>query len=133
MKITKDTMPFVTPDDDGIRPAGKPDECFYCQQKVGERHLWECVSVERKVLVKFELILEVDVPVSWDKEHIEFRYNRSRWCGSNIVDIVNRNFEKLDKENRCGCEILNKAEYMRDGDVLELSPWGNDRLEQKEG
>lgn len=28
--------PIVKKDDTGIRPAGKPDECFYCHSKVGE-------------------------------------------------------------------------------------------------
>ena len=27
------SCPLVDPKDDGIRPAGKPDECFYCNRK----------------------------------------------------------------------------------------------------
>lgn len=117
-KITKDNMPFVAPDDDGIRPAGKPDECFYCKQKVGDRHLWKCVAVDKKVLVKFELTLEDNVPVSWDREQIEFHYNKSSWCGSNIVELVKRNFDKLDAADNCGCNVMGEAKYIEDGDIV---------------
>jgi hypothetical protein len=126
-KITKDNMPFVTPDDNGIRPAGKPDECFYCKQKVGERHLWDCAAVDKKVLVRFELTLEVNVPVSWDREQIEFHYNESSWCGSNIVELVKRNFDKLDDADNCGCNVLGEAKYIKDGDIVEYCN-GNSEL-----
>ncbi len=35
-------FPLVDKNDDGIRPAGKPDQCFYCQQKVGSEHKKDC-------------------------------------------------------------------------------------------
>lgn len=41
--------PTVSADDPGIRPAGKPDECFYCHAKVGELHWPECCVVVKDV------------------------------------------------------------------------------------
>jgi hypothetical protein len=38
-----DNWPLVAPNDDGIRPAGPRDACFYCRQKVGQPHKPDCV------------------------------------------------------------------------------------------
>lgn len=78
--------PPVTPDDDGIRPAGPPDACLYCKQKVGDPHLAECVTVKRTVVVRMTVEYEVDVPQSWDKEQIEFHRNEGSWCANNALD-----------------------------------------------
>lgn len=78
--------PLVDPHDDGIRPAARPDECFYCQQKVGQPHKAECVIVTRKVKVCFTVDLELDEPFSWDA--IEFRYNDGSWCADSLIDML---------------------------------------------
>ena len=43
------SWPLVDVKDDGIRPAGSPDECFYCCQKVGQLHKLDCVIVEKLI------------------------------------------------------------------------------------
>lgn len=45
--------PLVDPNDDGIRPAGKPDECFYCNSKVGEEHGRQCCIVTKLVRLEY--------------------------------------------------------------------------------
>lgn len=72
-------IPSVLTNDDGIRPAGEPDECFYCHQKVGTPHREECVCVNKKVKVRAMIEYEVEVPFFWSKEDIEFHRNESSW------------------------------------------------------
>ena len=50
--------PLVDPKDDGIRPAGRPDECFYCRQKVGEPHGQKCVIVNKLVEMRVTATFE---------------------------------------------------------------------------
>ena len=87
--------PLVDPRDDGIRPAGSPDECFYCRQRVGKLHGPECVMVTKVVelAVRAELNDDKIVTGLWqlDELHcrdwvsIEFRYNESSWCAGNFL------------------------------------------------
>lgn len=86
--------PRVTVDDDGIRPAGRPDECFYCSQTVGDEHARDCVIVTRPIVMDICVDLPertlrgtwaLDVPHSWDEEMIRFRYGESTWCADNLL------------------------------------------------
>lgn len=58
------TFPIVTAADPGIRPAGKPDACFYCHRKVGEQHAESCVIVVKRVLLRYSFVVEAFVPWS---------------------------------------------------------------------
>src|SRR5688572_17000869 len=92
-------IPVVLPNDDGIRPARKSDECFYCQQKVGTSHHQDCVAIHKKVLVRAIVEYEIEVPYSWDKEQIEFQRNEGSWCASNMLQEL----ENLDTDEHCLC------------------------------
>lgn len=85
----------VKKDDKGIRPAGKPDECFYCHSKVGTNHERGCVITwnYRKEVLTAVVKFRVEVPEHWSREDIMRRYNESSWCVSNIF-----------KEDDCGCD-----------------------------
>ena len=63
-------MPLVHPQDDGIRSAGLPDECFYCKQKIGSPHLENCVAVKKKVRLRFLVETEVNLPYRWSEQEI---------------------------------------------------------------
>lgn len=115
-------MPFVTEDDDGIRPAGKPDECFYCKQKVGERHKSDCATVVKKVLLKVTVILEEEVPYHWGEEMINFRYNESSWCADNLRNMLDETIEKLNNKGGCLCPYT-EIEYLRDGEIGDEQPY----------
>lgn len=93
--------PNVQENDPGIRPAGKPDHCFYCGSKIGEKHKEDCVIVCKPTKLKAILYYEKDTPASWNKEQIEFRYNESCWCASNLHDQISRKLE--EDENICLC------------------------------
>lgn len=97
--VNEDTYPTfsITENDDGIRPAGKPDQCFYCLQNVGQEHEKGCVVTWRHKKVKLlaHVEFEGDVPEHWDNESILHRYNESTWCASNLADTFT--------DEDCGC------------------------------
>lgn len=90
----------ITENDDGIRPAGKPDECFYCRKSVGSEHEDGCVITWKHK--KVELVAKVEfteeVPEHWTKEDIIFRFNESTWCASNLFNRFHQSI------GGCGCE-----------------------------
>lgn len=86
--------PKVTANDDGIRPAGKPDACFYCGRSIGNPHKADCVMVQRLVELEFSLdvpgmekplLLRTKQPWLFGADHINFRFNESSWCASNLA------------------------------------------------
>lgn len=85
------SWPLVDPWDDGIRPAGLPDHCFYCGQRVGKPHGPHCVIVTKVVELRVR-VGDVEgpwittVPHAWDEEDIRYRYNDSTWCAGNLFD-----------------------------------------------
>ena len=86
--------PLVKENDCGIRPAGKPDECFYCKSKVGQPHKHNCVCVSKKVKLKATIEYIKEVPICWDKERIEFQFNGGTWCADNLIEDINNYIKK---------------------------------------
>lgn len=84
--------PLVDPKDDGIRPAGPPDACFYCRREVGQEHARDCVIVEKLVELRvFREDKEIGTwtlydPYHWDGWNSEFHKNESSWCAGNFLD-----------------------------------------------
>lgn len=108
----------------GPRPAGKPDECFYCRKKLGEKHRSDCVIIQKSVVVKMTLEVIIDVPRSWEKDSIEFRMNESSWCASSIIRDLNAWEARVDAEaeyapsgsgriGECLCPAF-EGEFIRD-------------------
>lgn len=95
--------PIVKRNDTGIRPAGKPDECFYCHSKVGEPHKFDCVTVVKRVKMRATIEYETNVPVSWDKAITEFYYNDGHWCANNIVNELQCYIDYLNENGSCLC------------------------------
>lgn len=87
------TCSFVGSQDDGIRPGGPQDACFYCGQKIGERHLFACVTqvVPRTYRVLLDGIdigsWSTDDPVSWDVRMRDFHKNEASWCANNVTHV----------------------------------------------
>lgn len=141
------TLPRVAVNDFGIRPAGKPDECFYCFQKVGMPHGQQCVMLQKQVL--FDCIFETDIgvlrarwkcwePYDWDAGMSEFHKRGSTWCASNVKDEW-ENFEFYDypsivkdpanyidaviESHACICQIfrVKRIDILDPGPRLKLS------------
>lgn len=80
----------VLTDDDGIRPAGEPDRCFYCRQKVGGKHATGCVMrcVPTRYLVVLNGVPSAEMlcwdPAEWDYQRRYDHYNIGTWCANNL-------------------------------------------------
>jgi hypothetical protein len=96
-----DGWPLVALNDDGIRPAGRSDECFYCRQRVGQPHQRDCVIVRKKVRVLHVFTVDVMVPHSDEPSTTEFHYNESSSCADNIL----RELERERQKRGCLCSI----------------------------
>lgn len=93
---------FVT-EDNGPRPAGKPDECFYCQQPLGGEHAQDCTLRLKVVMVKIELTMPRVVPASWDTEMVDFHLNDSSWCSDNIGNDIMCYLDAKEEGAPCLC------------------------------
>lgn len=99
-------MPLVLPNDDGISPAGRPDECFYCLQKVGTPHGEDCVCVTKRIRIAHTFVIEKDVPWSWSQELIE-EYGDGMSCASNVFwDIQDFVGSDVNGAINCCCGTL---------------------------
>lgn len=122
--------PVVLVDNPGMRPVGKPDECFYCRRRIGQPHGDECVIVVKKVkyLVRVggkdwdDLDGEVvgsftrDDPYHWTVHDCKFHKNGSSWCAGNAEEYIewldtpkSREIQsrlESQEEDGCTCSIL---------------------------
>ena len=103
-----------------VRPAGKPDECFYCNAKVGEQHKEDCVIRSRTVKVDFTIHMVMDVPECWDESNINFHYNDSSWCASNLLNELQRREENT---GRCLC-MITEAKYIGEATEEDEEEYG---------
>lgn len=117
-ELTTETFPLVAPNDNGIRPAGKPDECFYCRSKVGVPHKPDCVSVTKKVWVRYSFQLEIEVPHSWTEDDLEFHHNEGSWCANNSIDELTEAFR--GDGQACACASF-ECEYLETTDATPRS------------
>ena len=97
---------------DAIRPAGPPDQCFYCHMPMGELHHPSCTIPQRTVVVAFTFELVRKVPANWDREMIEFHMNDSSWCTSNLLPEL----ERLSDDEHCVCFAV-RGQYVREADA----------------
>lgn len=95
---------LVTPDN-GPRPAGSPNECFYCHRQLGQLHEDTCVILQKKIRIQAVIEFDDETVRSWDTNMIEFRLNESSWCASNIIPLLIKELERInesDEECLCG-------------------------------
>lgn len=100
-------MPLVHPHDDGIRPAGGPDHCFYCQQKVGSPHLESCVTLTKKVTMQLTIEFELDGVYQWTNEQIV----EAALANSSILEMA-EDYRVLD------CQIVGIADPGPNGHLM---------------
>ncbi len=98
--------PLVAKTDDGIRPAGAPDECFYCRRKVGQSHALDCTIVHKLVEYKVVAVLsdgttfsglwQREEPFEWDAAQMNFARNDSSWCANNFLGAADASASEKD-------------------------------------
>lgn len=111
-------FPLVSKNDDGIRPAGPPDTCFYCHRKVGEHHQFNCVTVSKRVRVRYSYELEIDIPWFWEADNFEFHRNDGSWCADNSFNELNAQSEIIEASGECWCNRF-QAEFI---EVVDDTP-----------
>ena len=102
--MSADPWPLVVEKDDGIRPAGPPDACFYCAQKVGQLHARDCVMVVK--VVRFRCTIEVDltVPHSWTREEIRSFHGRQFY--DEVWSTIFETDHRVDHPEVYRCEFV---------------------------
>lgn len=95
--------------DYGIRPAGNPDECFYCGTKKGGTHKEDCVIRSRTIVMKMEVEMVLTAPEDWDEDMCNFHKNEGGWCATNIISEL----ERMDNKMGCLCSVA-EFEYLRE-------------------
>lgn len=107
----------------GPRPAGKPDECFYCHEKVGGEHKPGCVLRQRTVVLRYSYEVVVPVPEDWNADMITFHRNESSWCADNSAIDINRR-----RSEGCWCQEFS-AEFVGEATAEEESRFELNLLE----
>lgn len=107
-----------TVEDEGIRPAGRPDRCFYCGEPKGGVHKEGCVIRSKTVVVRFSVDLVMAVPEDWTEGDIHFRYNEGTWCADNLVDMLGEAAKRAENGNGCLCYATD-AKYLREADATD--------------
>ena len=102
-----------------IRPAGKPDECFYCHASKEAQHNAGCVIRERTIVVNITIEIVRTVPEDWGEDMINFHMNESSWCASNIIDEL----AKQDERMSCLCQSCS-GEYVREATEEDETAYG---------
>jgi hypothetical protein len=102
-------MPIVSDDGTCVRPLGRPDECFYCREKLGKPHKSDCVVVTKEVKVRYTFEVAIRVPYSRDAGDVEFHRNGSSWCADNAIKDITSHQSAVGRNCLCGlveCSFL---------------------------
>lgn len=123
-------------EDDGVRPAGKPDKCFYCGEPKGAPHGKDCVIPERTVVVEMTIQYVRSVPANWTTSDIEFLLNYSSSCHDNEIRYIADQQEAIDESQEkarkspdtseaipCTCERTS-FKYIREATAEEMEQFG---------
>jgi hypothetical protein len=97
-------------EDYSIRPAGEPDECFYCNTKKGSEHKKDCVIRRKTIILKAEVTMIVERPETWTGEEVENVYNEGSWCADSLIDMLK---EQIKRTERCLCQDT-KIKFVRE-------------------
>jgi hypothetical protein len=106
-KPEPDNWPLVHPKDDGIRPNGQPDQCFYCGQSVGQPHARDCVAVSKRARFKITLEVDIDRPCCWDKsDYVGFMEEHGF---EDVWEALGQYFETGDPDD--GPQTIHSADF----------------------
>jgi hypothetical protein len=109
---------LVTPEN-GPRPAGRPDQCFYCGQPVGAEHKEDCVCRVKVVMVEVTMTIPRVVPASWGADDVDFKLNESSWCANNIASDIGEYMAAMSDEAPCMCGAFH-GKFLRDATEEDL-------------
>lgn len=99
--------------EDGVRPAGRPDRCFYCGVVKGAEHTKDCVIPQRTVVLRCTIEFVKEVPVFSDKDYLHFFFNEGTHCSDNeLREIIEQ--AECAPENTCNTCWRSEFKYVRE-------------------
>lgn len=90
---------------------GAEKECIYCKSPRGQEHSPGCVCVKKTVVLDMTIRYVAEVPDLWTQEDIEFHFNDSTHCTSNVLD-------KIMDQSDDGC-VCSKSKIVYVGDATQ--------------
>lgn len=66
-------------------------------------------------IVRFTVLLPMELPSGMDDDGINFMLNESSWCMSNLIDLL----EKYSEEHGCICNICEATVIPADKEARE--------------
>lgn len=105
--------------ENGPRPAGRPDQCYYCGQPVGLEHKADCACRVKVVMIEVTMRIPRVVPASWDAGLVDFHLNDSSWCADNIGDDLTQYLAAKNDDAPCMCGTFS-GKFLRDADANDL-------------
>jgi len=103
--------------DDGVRPKGERDSCFYCDAPKGE-HEPDCVCITKTVVVRMTIDYTVAVPASWSPKEIEDHRLNSSFCLGNDIEQLCDEHNAASDHCRI-CHRVKSVEFVRDAAEAE--------------
>jgi hypothetical protein len=94
--------------EDGVRPAGSPNKCFYCGEPKGAPHAADCVIPQRTVVLAMTIEYVVSIPAYWDASQVEFHRNDSSWCSANDLWLI---ADQADAAGENMCNTCGRTEF----------------------
>lgn len=81
--------------------TGNPNECFYCNQKIGDIHAEDCVIRKRTVVARFSVDLVVKIPEFWTAEDAEEYWNERNFYIDNFHYQLTSTLQRLHDCDGC--------------------------------
>jgi hypothetical protein len=113
---------ILSAEDDGVRPAGRPDQCFYCSAPKG-KHKPDCVVPQRTVVIEMKIRYVTEMPAAWTKDEIEFKLNESSSCADNEVQVVCASAE-TGSENYCNTCQRTEFQFIGEATAEDMEKMG---------
>lgn len=107
----------VTPDN-GPRPAGKKNECFFCHETVGHLHKDDCPAYSRTVVLQVTIPVVVRVPVGHDTQLINWAWSEGSNCSSNIFRYIEKMEAQLEENYHMDDEQRKSEGFVRRQECL---------------
>lgn len=104
---------------DAVRPARPDGTCFYCRAPLGDEHITGCVLRRKTFVVDFTIRTVLTLSEDWDPKAIDFRYNDSSWCASNLLNQL----KSVDTDERCLCDRTT-GKFVRDATADDEARYG---------
>lgn len=86
--------------DEAVEPDSDTQQCFYCNEAIGEAHSKDCPLISKTVRVHLDVEYTACLPAHWNEKDIKFHYYAKKW---DVLDLVDEILE-IRATRGCACE-----------------------------